>query len=184
MSGLIEIVMNNLITSIIVVIVVLFLMFRLWKTARLYMGAKRFVRKSKKNRKKKFNGLLLNDKIRRKRKKNSNEFRKLKGSAKKKVRKYISYKVEELQIHVQYSYGKLLKRTKEKLIIKITRDSKVLKRIKFKKPQKMIIEATNKYSCLDEMIIFLHELPEVILEQQDFEIYSDDGDVTISYSIK
>ena len=150
----------------------------------MYMGAKRFVRKSKKNRKKKFNGLLLNDKIRKKRKKNTNSFSKLKGGAKKKVRKYVSYKVEELQIQVQYSYGKLLRRTKEKLQFKIIRDDKVVKRIKFKKPQKLILDATNKYNCLDEMIIFLHELPEAIIEQVDYEIYSDEGDCTITYQIK
>lgn len=166
------------------VLVGLFILFRLWKTARMYMGAKRFVRKSKKNRRRKFNGLALNDKIRRKRRKGTNAFNKLRGSAKKRVKRYISYKVEELQIHVQYSYGKLLRRTKEKIIINVTQDSKVVKRIKFKKPQKLIIDTTNKYSCLDEMIIFLHELPDVILDQQEFEIYCDDSDVTLSYVIK
>lgn len=185
MADFIEMVIANPIPFAVGFIVFIFILFRLWKTARMYMGAKRFVRKSKRSRKKKFNGLILNDKIRKKRKKNTNAFNKLRRGAKKKVRRYTAYKVDELRIHVQYSYGKLLRRTKEKLLVKVTRDSKVLKKIKFKKkPLKMILDVTTKYSCLDEMIIFLHELPDAILEQQEFEIYSDEGDVTITYEIK
>ena len=53
-----------------------------------------------------------------------------------------------------------------------------------KKSVKSVIDVTNKYSCLDEMITFLHNLPEAILEKQEYDIYAGDEDIMITYQIK
>lgn len=184
MDQFIDLIQTNPIVAIIVAFVVIMILWRSYKTMRIYLGAKGYIKKSRKLRKKKFNGLLLIDKIKRKRKKNTNSYNKLKGSAKKKVKRYVSYKVEELEVAVRYSYGKMLRRSKEKMFILVSKEGKIVKKIKMNKAQKMIIDVTNKYSCLDEMIVFLHELTESILEQQDYEIYCDEGEVLLSYQIK
>jgi len=184
MDKFIDLVMSNPIVAAVSGVIVLFILFRLYKTMRIYLGAKGYIRKSKKLRKKKFNGLLLNDKIRKKRKKNTNAYNKLKGSAKKKVKKYVTYKVEELEVAVRYSYGKLFRRSKEKLLILVTREGKTLKKIKPKKAVKTILDTMTKYTCVDEMIVFLHELTDAILEQQEFDLYCDESEVMLTYTIK
>ena len=175
---------DNLLYAAIGTIIALFIIFRLFKTARIYLGTKSYVRKSKKLRKKKFNGILLTDKIKKKRKKNTNEFSKLRGRGKKLVKKYFNYKLEELPVITRYSYGKLLKRSKKKLMIIVKNDRKTLKKINMKKGLKNLIQVTNKYQCLDEVIHFLHNLPDAILEQQDYDIYVGEEEISIGYVIK
>ena len=175
---------DNLLYAVIGTIVVLLIISRLYKTALIYLGTKRYVRKSKKLRKKKYNGILLTDKIKKKRKKNTNSFQKLKGRGRKLSKKYFNYKLEELPVITKYSYGKLLKRSRNKLVIIVKNERKTLKKIHMKKGLKTMINVTNKYECLDEFIIFLHNLPEAILEQQDYDIYVGDNDVSISYIVK
>ena len=181
---IIDFYIDNLLYAVIGTLVALFIISRLFKTASIYLGTKRYVRKSKKLRKKKYNGILLTDKIKKKRKKNTNSFQKLKGRGKKLSKKYFNYKLEELPVITKYSYGKLLKRSKNKLIIIVKNEKKTLKKIHMKKGLKAIINVTNKYECLDEFILFLHNLPEAILEQQDYDIYVGDNDVSISYIVK
>ena len=175
---------DNLLYAVIGTIVVLLIISRLYKTALIYLGTKRYVRKSKKLRKKKYNGILLTDKIKKKRKKNTNSFQKLKGRGRKLSKKYFNYKLEELPVITKYSYGKLLKRSRNKLVIIVKNERKTLKKIHMKKGLKTMINVTNKYECLDEFIVFLHNLPEAILEQQDYDIYVGDNDVSISYIVK
>ena len=184
LDTIIEFYIENLLYAAIGTIVVLFIVFRLFKTARIYLGTKSYVRKSKKLRKKKFNGIKLTEKIEKKRKKNTNTYQTLKGRGKKLTKKYFNYKIEELPVITRYSYGKLLKRSKKRLIIIVKNDHKTIRKIKLKKGLKNMIQLTNKYSCLDEFIHFLHNLPEAILEQQDYDIYVGDEDVSIGYIIK
>ena len=40
------------------------------------------------------------------------------------------------------------------------------------------------YECLDEFIQYLHNLPEAILNREDYDIYINDHDVSIGYKIK
>ncbi len=183
-DSLIQWVTENLITAIIVGAVVIFILFRLFRTARMYLGMKSYVKKAKKQDRKKFNGLVLVDKISKKRKKETNAFNKLRGGAKKKVRKYLTHKFDELPVFTKYSHGKLLKRSKEKLIIIIKNERKTLRKIRMKKSIKQVIDVTNKYQCLDEMITFLHNLPDAILDQQEYDIYAGDEDILITYAIK
>ena len=116
--------------------------------------------------------------------KNTNTYKKLKRSAKTKVEKYFKYKEDELPGVANYAYGKMLKRSKDKLIIFVSNGKKKVAKIKMKKATKQFIEITNKYECLDEFIQFLHNLPEAILEQQDYDIYISDHDVSIGYQVK
>lgn len=181
---LIQLVMDNIYISIGVTLVILFIFFRLWKTIRIHLGSKRYVRKSKKLRKKKFNGIQLVDKVQKKRKKGTNSYNKLKGRGKKRVKKYFVYKLEELPIVTRFSYGKLFKRSSDKLIIFVRNEKKIVKKVGIRKGLKNLIDMTNKYQCLDEMIHFLHNLPEAILEQHDYDIYLSDQDISIGYMIK
>ena len=175
---------DNLLYAIIGTIALLFLIFRLYKTALIYLGTKRYVKKSKKLRKKKFNGIFLTEKIKMKRKKNTNSFQKLRGRSKKLTKKYFNYKLEELPVITRYSYGKLLKRSNKKLIIIIKNDKRTLKKIKMKKGLKTMINITNKYECLDEFILFLHNLPDAILDQQYYDIYVGENGISIGYTVK
>jgi len=179
-----EIIMDNLVISIVVALITLFLIFRIFKTMRMYLGTKRYVKKSKKLRKKKYNGIMLVDKIRKKRKKNTNSYSKLKSRGKTLVKKYFSYKMIELPIIAKFSNSKLLKRSNEKLIIFVKNEKKIIKKITKKKGVKDLINLTNKYKCLDESIHFLHNLSEAILEQQEYEIYLSEQHLTMGYMLK
>lgn len=184
-QSIIDLAIDNILYTVVIGVIVIFILFRLFRTARMYLGAKSFVRKSRRLDRKKYSGLVLVDKIKRKRKKDSNSFKKLRGSAKKKVRKYLGYKFDELPVFTRYSYGKLLKRSNDKLRIIIKNERKTLKRISMKKGQKQLIDIINKYNCLDEVIIFLHNLPEAIIEQQEYDvIVGEDEEIIITYQVK
>ena len=68
-DSLIQLVMDNLLYAGIALVVILFIIFRMWKTFRIHLGAKKYVRKARKLRKKKWNGIQLVDKVQKKRKK-------------------------------------------------------------------------------------------------------------------
>ncbi len=183
-ENIMELAMENLLYTGIAVVVILFIIFRMIKTFRIHLGAKKYVRKSRKLRKKKFNGIILVDKTQKKRKKETNSYNKLKGRGKKKVKKYFVYKIEELTVITRYSYGKLFKRSSDKLIIFARNERKIVKKVGVRKGLKNLIDITNKYQCLDEMIHFLHNLPEAILDKQEYDIYIDEQDISIGYMIK
>ncbi len=69
-------------------------------------------------------------------------------------------------------------------MIIVKNERKTLKKIKMKKGMKQLIEITNKYECLDEVIAFMHNLPEAILEDQDYDIFVSEADIMITYVIK
>jgi len=162
----------------------LLVVWRMFNTMRIYFGAKGFVRKASKQRRKKFNGLLLNEFTEKKRKKNTNTYKKLKRRSKNKVEKYFKYKIEELPGITNYSYGKMFKRNKHKLTIFVSNGKKKIMKIHMKKAYKKFIDLTNKYECLDEFVQYLHNLPEAIMNQQEYDIYISDHDVSIGYLIK
>lgn len=175
---------DNLIIALAVTLVIILIITRLFKTASIYLGTKRYVKKSKRLRKKKYSGLVLTEKIKKKRKKNTNTYKKLRGRGKKLTKKYFTYKIEELPVITRFSYGKLLKRSKKRIFIIVKNERRTLKKIKMKKAFKSFIQITDKYECLDEFIHFLHNLPEAILEQQEYDIFVGDEDLSIGYVIK
>lgn len=183
-ENLLQFAKENWLYTLIALVVIGFIIFRLFKSAHIYLGSKSYIRKAKKLDRKKYNGLQLIDKIRNKRKRDTNSFNKLRGKSKKLVRNYFSHKVEELPVMTKYSYGKLLKRSKDTLLIVVKTESKTLRKMSMKKGLRKLIEATNRYECLDELINFLHNLPEAILEQQDYDIYVGDQDLLITYQVK
>ncbi len=183
-DDLFQLIMDNLVVAGVATLVILFIIFRMIKTFRIHLGAKKYVKKSRKLRRKKFNGIQLVDKTQKKRKKETNSFNKLKGRGKKKVKKYFNYKIEELTVVTRYSYGKLFKRSSDKLVIFARNERKIVKKVGVRKGLKNIIDITNKYQCLDEMIHFLHNLPEAILDKQDYDVYIDEQDISIGYMIK
>lgn len=175
---------ENLYLAIGIAVFTIFIIFRVWKTARLYLGNKKYVKKSAKLRRKKFNGTTLVDKITKKRKKGTNSYSKLKGRGKKLTKKYLHYKVEELPIITKFSYGKLFKRSNDKLIIYVKNERKRVMKLKLKKGFKELVKLSNKYECIDELILFLHNLPDAIIEQEEYDIFLPDFDVSIGYKIK
>ena len=181
---LLDLIQENLLMSILIGVFVILILFRMFKTMRMYLGAKSFVKKSLKQDKKKYNGIQLVEKTAKKRKKNTNSFKKLRGRAKKWVRKFLTHKFEQLPIVTKYSRGKLFKRSKNKLILLVKNEKKTIKRMPFKKGQKQVIDLTNKYDCLDEVITFLHHLPNAILNEEEYDIFFGEEGYILTYQIK
>lgn len=173
------------IVPIVLGLIILFLLIkRLNKTAKMYLGMKKYVKQAIKLDRKKFNGLQLVDKIKRKRKRHSNSFQQLRGRAKRLTRKYFAHKVEEIPVFTRYTHGKLFKRSKHKIAIYVKQGKKTQEKIYMKHGVKRLIETTNKQHCLDEMITFLHYLPDAIIEQRAYDIYIEATDMSISYQVK
>lgn len=183
-QSLLDLIMENLIVSIVVIAVILFIFFRTIKTARMYLGAKSYVKKARKLDRRKFNGHDLVSKTARRRKRDTNSFNKLRGRAKKWVRRYFAHKIDELPIITKFSRGKLFKRSNNRLIILLRNSKKTIKKIPMKKAQKQLLDLTNKYNCLDEMITFLHNLPECILDDQEYDVFIGEDELLLTYIIK
>ncbi len=181
---ILDLIQENLLISVFIGIIVIFILFRMFKTMRMYLGAKSFVKKSLKQDKKKFNGIMLVEKITKKRKKNTNSFKKLRGRAKKWVRKYLTHKLDQLPIVARYSKGTLFKRSKSKLLFLVKNERKTIKKMNIKKGQKQLLELTNKYDCLDELITFLHHLPNAILNDEEYDIFFGEEGLLLTYQIK
>jgi hypothetical protein len=184
LTDLVELAKDNLIVTIVIGLLMLFIIFRLNKAIHIHLGAKKYVRKSKKLRGKKYNGVRLGVLIKSKRKNGTNSYKKLRGRAKRMVKKYFNYKLEELPIITKYSYGKLYKVSHDRLIIFAKNKKRIVKKVRIKKGLNDLIDFTNKYECLDEMVLFLHNLPEAILEKQNYDVYVSEQDISIGYKIK
>ena len=175
---------NNLFVMAFIHLFVILLIRRLYKNASIYMGTKKYVTKSNKLRRDKYNGVLLNEYTAKRRKRKTNTYKQLRAKARLKVEGYFKYKEEELPGITNYSYGKLLKRNKQNIIIFISNGKKKIKKIYMKKAFKQFVELVNEYECLDEFVLFLHNLPDAIINRQDYDIYINDSEVSIGYEIK
>ncbi len=185
-KSLIDLAINNLFATIIIVVVTILIIRRLYKNAKMYLAAKSYVKSSLKLDKKKFNGLLLLERVQKKRKRNTNSFGKLRGRAKKWVRAYFTHKVEEFPVFARYSQSKFTKRGKAKFFLLVQTGGKKVRKINMKSGTKSIIDLTNEFDCLNEMIEFLHYLPEKILNQEEYTEYAGFGEqeIILSYLIK
>lgn len=183
-EAMIEWIFANIYLAIGIAVVSIFILVRIWRTMKMYIGNKRFVKKSVKLRRKKFNGPKLVEKITKKRKKNTNSFAKLRGRGKRFTKKYFIYKAEELPIITRYSHGKLFKRSNKKLLIVIKDEQKTLMKAKFKKGYKVLVKISNKYNCVDELILYLHNLPEAITEQEQYDVFLPEFSVSLGYEVK
>jgi hypothetical protein len=157
---------------------------RLVRTARGHLGMKRYVRQATRLDRKQYNGLQLLEKIKRRRKRKTNHFRGLRWLARRPVRRYFQHKSEELPVFVRYTSGKLLKRSKAKLRIVVKQGSKTVAKYKLKAGAREFIDLSNDHHCLNELIIFLHHLPDAILERRDYDIDVTSANLTITYQIK
>jgi hypothetical protein len=176
--------MENYIIASVITSIVIFILYQLLRSANRYLDIRASVKKSKRLRKKKFNGIYLTEKLQKKRKKHTNSFQKLKGKGKKLTKQYFTYKMSELHAVTKYSYGKLFKKTNKNLIIVVKHGKKTLQKFKIKKSLRNMIQVTNKYDCLDEFINYLHNLPEAILEKQDYDIFVGIEGISIGYIVK
>ena len=183
-NTLLEQFQTNPIPVIIIGFILIVVIWRAFRTASIYLGAKGFVKKSNKLRRKKYSGVLLNEFTEKKRARNTNSYKKLRRRAKNKVEAYFKYKEDELPGITNYANSKMLKRNRKKLIIFVSNGRKKIKRIQMKKAFKNFVELTNKYDCLDEFVLYLHNLPEAILNHQDYDIYIEEHDISIGYEIK
>ncbi len=170
----------NLVIGGIAIIIII----RLFNNVRIFFGAKSYVKKASKLRRKKYNGLILVESTKKRRKKNSNSYQKLKHKPKSLVEKYFKYKEDELPGMRNYARGSAFRRNKEKLYIYVSNGKKQIMKFSMKKATKKFIDVTNKYNCLDEVVVYLHHLPEAILKHEEYEIFISDADVSIGYQIK
>lgn len=157
---------------------------RVLRTARGHLGMRRYVRQATRLDRKKHNGLELLDKVKRRRKRNSNTFSGLRLFGRGPVRRYLVHKSEELPVFVRYTSGKLLKRSKAKLRLVVKQGSKTIAKYKLKSGIHDFIDLSNDHHCLTELIIFLHHLPDAVLERRDYEIDVPHNNLTITYQIK
>lgn len=184
LDQIIQYAQENLIITAVVGVILIFIIFRMFKTMRMYLGAKSFVKKSLKLDKKKFNGLALIEKTSRRRKKNSNSFKKLRNNSKRWVRKYLTHKFDELPIVTRYAKGRLFKRSNNRLLFIVKNERKVIKRFPIKKGTKEFIDLSNKYECLNEILTFLHHLPNAILNEDEYDIFFGEEGYLLTYQIK
>jgi hypothetical protein len=160
------------------------LIWRLFNTVRIYSGAKSYVKKTNKLRRKKYNGPDLLNFIEKKRKKGTNTYKNLRNRAKVRVEDFFQYKESELPGITNYSHGGMFKRSNKKITIFVSNGKKKISTIRMKKASKQFMDLANKYNCLNELIQYLHNLPEAILNQQEYDIYVNEFDVSIGYEIK
>jgi len=184
MDQLITLLKDNILISIIIGFIILFIIFRMIKSMHFYMSSAKYNRKAKRLRKKKYNGVLLIDKIRKRRKKNTNNYKKLKRKGKKLTKKYLDYKAEELPIIAKYADSKVLKSSRRQLMIVVYEEGKTKKKYKLKKGSKQFINIIDTYDCLDQMIEFLHKLPDTMVNDEDLEFYIEEQNITIGYTLK
>lgn len=151
---------------------------------RINQGAKSYIKRANKLRRKKFNGPDLIEYTAMKRRRGSNTYRRLKGNAKSKVDKYFQYKEEELPALVTFSYGKKRRKTRKKLVIYLTNGHHKIIKIKMGKTVKELVNLSNKFECLDEIIRFLHNLPDAILNKKEYSLYIPEHEATLGYEIK
>lgn len=169
---------------IVIAFILLLVIIRIINNIRINSGAKSFITRANKLRRKKFNGPDLIEYTALKRRRGSNTYRRLKGNAKSKVEKYFLYKEEEIPAIVNFSHGKRNKKNKKKLTIYVTNGHRKVIKLRLGKTLKEFVNLTNKFECLDEFIQFLHHLPEAILNHQQYDIYVPEHEVSIGYEIK
>jgi hypothetical protein len=177
-------VQENLLIAVGLALIVLFILVRAVKNMHFYMSSARYARKAKKLRKKKFNGVYLVDKLKKRRKKHTNNFKKLKRKGKKLTKKYLDYKAEELPILAKYVNSKVLKSSSRQLLIVALEGSKTKKKFKLKKGSKQFINIIDTYDCLDQFLIFLHDLPDAMANDEDLDFYLEAEGITIGYQFK
>lgn len=175
---------ENLLITIAIGLLIVFLIIRSIKHMHFYMSSARYARKARRLRKKKYNGVFLVDKLKKRRKKHTNNFKKLKRKGKKLTKKYLEYKAEELPILTKYIHSKVLKASRRELLIVAMHGTKTKKKYKLKKGAKQFINIIDTYDCLDQFLVFLHELPDAMASDMDLNFYLEADDVTISYMFK
>lgn len=175
---------NNLLITAFAHLFIILLIRKLYKNALVYFGTKKYVTNANKQRRDKFNGVQLNEFTQKRRKRKTNTYKHLRSKAKVKVESYFRYKEDELPGVTNYSYSKLFKRNKDQIMIFVSNGKKKVMKIHMKKAHKKFIELVNQYECLDEFVIYLHNLPEAILNHEDYDIYLNDTDISIGYEVK
>lgn len=144
---------------------------------------KKTLKKFQKLRVKKFNGERLIDKIEKKRKAGSNTFKTLNANGKKRVKQYFKHKDKELIFTAIYASGSKLRYKYRNVILQVSRKKNGRLVIDDFSRTKGFKRVSNKYNCLDELILYLDELPIKIVDNEAFEIPLDD-ETKLDYTIK
>lgn len=174
---------ENLFLSIFIHFFLILLCRRLINNFRSYFGTKGFAEKSNRLRRKKFNGIDLVKLIKRKDKKKRNTYKEMPRSVKIKVEDYFRYKENELPGVTNYSFGKMFKKSKHHVLVYVSDGNKRLMSIKMKGAHKKFIKLSNEHECLDDIIVYLHHLPEAILNRQNYIITLRGKHISIGYEI-
>lgn len=153
---------------------------------RLWFNFKsnRYLAKAKRLREKKYNGIELVKTTQDKRRKNTNCFKRLKGSSKKKIEHYLDYKTKELPNIFNFVENNSLKPSKKILYIVFKNDQKIVSKQPIEIGYRQLIRNSDKFDCLDQIILFLHHLPDALLAQKEYDVYIEDEDMIITYEVE
>ena len=144
----------------------------------------RYLDKAKKLRDKKYNGIELVKTTQEKRKKQTNCYKRLKNSAKKKVDHYFDYKTKEIPNIFNFVENNSLKPSKKILYIVFRNDQKIISKQPIEIGYRQLIKNSDRFDCLDQIILFLHHLPEALLAQKEYDVYIEDEDMIITYEVQ
>ncbi len=161
----------------------LFIVFLIVMMGRRKRYFKKTLKKFQKLRVKKFNGERLIDRIDKKRKAGSNTFKTLSASGKKRVKQYFNHKDKELIFTAIYASGSKLRYKYRNVILQVSRKKNGRLVIDDFSRTKGFKRLANKYASLDELILYLDELPIKMMDGQTFEIPLDE-ETKLDYTIK
>lgn len=153
---------------------------RLWFNFK----SKRYLDKAKKLRDKKYNGIELVKTTQDKRKKQTNCYKRLKNTAKRKVDHYFDYKTKEIPNVFNFVENNSLKPSKKILYIVFKNDQKIISKQPIEIGYRQLIKNSDRFDCLDQIILFLHHLPEALLAQKEYDVYIEDEDMIITYEVQ
>ncbi len=164
----------------IILLISLFVLYHGIRVMHLKLTLDRF----KRQRRKRQNGdrlLLLLEKYRKEQK---NTYKGLKKKGRKLVNRYFTYKARELHYITLYKTRSRFTFKGGEPVIQVSQIESSLDRGDTYTNPRQFVKLTNRYECLEEFILYLHEMPDKIMSGQPFEYFLSGHDVLLSYKIR
>ncbi len=171
----------DMLPIIIAAVIVIILIFLYLGHRMRVLHLKRMIKRNRKASMKRYQATTILDKIEKKRKPESNDFKGLKGKGKKLVKQYLKHKHNEIKyIAIFKTRGRFKFKLKD-CVLKITKEKQDRIKKETYKSLRDYIKLANKYECLDQLMVYLDELPQYMMDDGQFEYYLASHDVTLSY---
>ncbi len=145
---------------------------------------RKLVRNLEKRRPKPYHGDEVLKYTKKHRKTGSNTHKSLRAKGKKRFARYIGFKRRELRIVLLHIDKKGFGKPKSKPAIRILKDKKEIKRIKWPYTLKKIIKTVDSHACLDECILYLDSLPRQIADKKPFSYKPKTLGITFDYELE